>query len=46
MPDWNRLAIDFYERIGGLHDTKWLRYSMDEAAMRGLTVDQSARRDQ
>jgi GNAT superfamily N-acetyltransferase len=34
--DWNRLAIDFYERIGGRHDTKWLRYSMDEAAMRGL----------
>ena len=34
--DWNRLAIDFYERIGGHHDTKWLRYSMDEAATRGL----------
>lgn len=34
--DWNRLARDFYERIGGRIDPKWLRYSMDEAAMRGL----------
>jgi GNAT superfamily N-acetyltransferase len=44
--DWNRLAIGFYEKIGGRHDTKWLRYSMDEAAMRGLAADQSARRAQ
>jgi GNAT superfamily N-acetyltransferase len=43
--DWNRLAIDFYERIGGRHDTQWLRYSMDEAAMHGL-AGYSARRDQ
>jgi Sortase and related acyltransferases len=34
--DWNRLAIGFYEKIGGRHDTQWLRYSMDEAAMRQL----------
>ena len=45
--DWNRLAIDFYERIGGHHDTKWLHYSMDEDAMRELlNKDYSARRAQ
>jgi GNAT superfamily N-acetyltransferase len=36
--DWNRLAIDFYERIGGRIDPKWLRYSMDEAAIRQLAA--------
>jgi GNAT superfamily N-acetyltransferase len=45
--DWNHLAIDFYERIGGHHDTKWLRYSMDEDAMRKLvSEDYSVRRAQ
>ncbi len=44
--DWNRLAIGFYEKIGGRHDTKWLRYSMDESAMRGLAEGYSARRAQ
>lgn len=37
--DWNHLARDFYERIGGRIDPKWLHYSMDEAAMRGLAAD-------
>ena len=45
--DWNRLAIDFYERIGGHHDTKWLRYRLDEDGMRKLvSEDYSARRAQ
>ncbi len=45
--DWNRLAIDFYERIGGQHDTKWLRYKLDEDGMRKLvSEDYSARRAQ
>jgi len=37
--DWNRLAIDFYERIGGTHDTQWLRYKLDEDGLRQLIVD-------
>ena len=36
--DWNRLAIGFYERIGGRIDPKWLRYSMDEDAMREIAA--------
>jgi GNAT superfamily N-acetyltransferase len=35
--DWNQLAINFYERIGGEHDTRWLRYNLPEDAMRALT---------
>lgn len=35
--DWNQLAIDFYERIGGRHNTKWLRYNLDVDALRALT---------
>jgi GNAT superfamily N-acetyltransferase len=34
--DWNRLAIDFYERLGAEHQTEWLNYRMDRAAMRKL----------
>jgi GNAT superfamily N-acetyltransferase len=41
--DWNRLAIDFYERLGGEHDTRWLRYALGEDAMRRLAGDQSSR---
>jgi GNAT superfamily N-acetyltransferase len=36
--DWNQLAIDFYERIGGEHDTRWLRYNLSEEAMRNLVA--------
>lgn len=35
--DWNQLAINFYEKIGGHHDTKWLRYNLDSDALRALT---------
>ncbi|TAE25509.1 MAG: GNAT family N-acetyltransferase [Candidatus Kapaibacterium sp.] len=31
--DWNKLAIDFYERIGAAHQKEWFTYRMDEAAM-------------
>jgi len=45
--DWNRLAIDFYERIGGHHEEQWLRYKLDEDGMRKLvSEDYSARRAQ
>jgi GNAT superfamily N-acetyltransferase len=27
--DWNRLAIDFYERLGARRDTQWLTYRLD-----------------
>ena len=36
--DWNRLAIDFYERIGGTHETQWLRYKLSEDALRAITA--------
>jgi GNAT superfamily N-acetyltransferase len=34
--DWNRLAIDFYERLGAVHQKEWLNYRLDRAAMRKL----------
>lgn len=37
--DWNRLAIDFYERIGGRHETQWLRYKLDADGLRALIAD-------
>ncbi len=45
--DWNVVAQRFYSRVGGVHNTEWMRYSMDEAAMRALASAQpAARRDQ
>jgi GNAT superfamily N-acetyltransferase len=32
--DWNQLAIDFYERIGAVHQKEWFTYRMDEEAMK------------
>lgn len=37
--DWNQLAVGFYERIGGRHDTQWLRYNLDADGLRALTAD-------
>jgi GNAT superfamily N-acetyltransferase len=34
--DWNRLAIDFYERIGGRHSKEWLPYRLDREGMTAL----------
>ena len=34
--DWNQLAINFYERIGGRHETQWLRYKLEEDGLRAL----------
>jgi GNAT superfamily N-acetyltransferase len=34
--DWNQLAIDFYERVGGRHESEWPPYSLDPEGMRAL----------
>jgi GNAT superfamily N-acetyltransferase len=34
--DWNRLAIDFYERLGGQRFEGWSSYRLDREAMRRL----------
>jgi GNAT superfamily N-acetyltransferase len=31
--EWNRLAIDFYERLGGEHKREWLNYRLDGDAL-------------
>lgn len=33
---WNRLAIDFYERLGAQRDTEWYTYRLGLDAMRRL----------
>jgi len=33
---WNRLALDFYERLGGKRDTEWYTYRLGEDRMRAL----------
>lgn len=32
--DWNKLAIDFYEAIGAVHQHEWFTYRMEEEAMK------------
>ena len=27
--DWNRLALDFYEKLGGNHEREWLPYRLE-----------------
>jgi GNAT superfamily N-acetyltransferase len=39
--DWNQLAIDFYERLGGRKFAGWSMYRMDGAAMEGLLGEQA-----
>ena len=34
--DWNENAMRFYRRIGGRHQTEWLRYTLEEEGMRRL----------
>ncbi len=34
--DWNAKAIRFYERLGARSRAPWLRYTLDEKAMRAL----------
>lgn len=34
--DWNAKAIRFYERLGARSRAPWLRYSLDEKAMKAL----------
>ncbi len=38
--DWNRLAIDFYERLGAKHQAAWLNFSLDREAMSALLADE------
>ncbi len=37
--DWNVNAMRFYGRLGGTPSTDWVRYSMDEQAMRRLAEE-------
>jgi len=37
--DWNRPAIDFYDRLGGKHLTEWLTYRLDRDALQRLTSE-------
>lgn len=39
--DWNQLAIDFYERLGGRKFAGWSMYRMDRAAMEALLEGES-----
>jgi len=34
--DWNRRAIDFYNRVGGRHEVEWPQYELDRAGMDAL----------
>lgn len=34
--DWNRPSIDFYERLGAVHQKMWLPYRMEAEVMRQL----------
>jgi GNAT superfamily N-acetyltransferase len=37
--DWNRLALDFYDRIGGEHQKEWLNYRIDREGIRRLLAE-------
>jgi GNAT superfamily N-acetyltransferase len=37
--DWNRPAIDFYERLGAKHLSEWLTYRLDRDALSKLSMD-------
>ena len=38
--DWNRLALDFYDKLGGHHQREWLPYRLEGDALDRLaTVD-------
>lgn len=34
--DWNRRAIDFYERLGGRHQKEWLLYKLEREGLERL----------
>lgn len=36
--DWNVEAMRFYRRIGARHQTEWLRYTLEEEAMKKLAA--------
>jgi GNAT superfamily N-acetyltransferase len=37
--DWNKLAIDFYDRIGAAHQKEWFTYRMEEEAIKRFVGD-------
>lgn len=37
--DWNRPAIDFYERLGAQHLSEWLTYRLDRDALGRLAAE-------
>lgn len=39
--DWNVNAMRFYRRLGGRHQTEWLRYTLEEKAMKALAAGPS-----
>ena len=36
--DWNRLALDFYQKLGGNHDREWLPYRLERADLDRLAA--------
>jgi GNAT superfamily N-acetyltransferase len=36
--DWNEGALRFYRRLGARHQTEWLRYTLEEEAMKKLAA--------
>jgi GNAT superfamily N-acetyltransferase len=41
--DWNESALRFYHRIGARSRAPWLRYTLDEKAMKRLAASRSGR---
>ncbi len=36
--DWNRLALDFYEKLGGNHEREWLPYRLERDALNRIAA--------
>jgi GNAT superfamily N-acetyltransferase len=39
--DWNRRAMDFYERLGGRHQKEWLLYKLEREGLERLASGES-----
>lgn len=37
--DWNRLALDFYDRLGASHDRQWLPYRLERSDLERLAAN-------
>jgi GNAT superfamily N-acetyltransferase len=40
--DWNRLAIDFYDRLGARHLKEWYTYRLDAGQLREIAAESQA----